>query len=446
MRIISGILAGVVLGMIAAKSDASSFTNTGPLALARESHTASLLSNGKILVAGGGANGTETASAELFDPATGAWTATGSMVSGRIWHVAAALPNGKVLVAGGYGPSGLLASAELYDPSTGAWAETGALNIGRSEHTATLLPNGNVLVAGGYNYEDGDTPTSAELYDPTTELWTPTGSLAGGRTDHTATLLPNGKVLVEGGGSSFGELYDPSTETWTVTGAMEGPRSYHTATLLLSGEVLIAGGQDASGITTNAELFDVGLGFSNSWQPQISAVTSPLSSGGNLALLGSGFLGVSEGSGGTTQTSPANYPVVQWRGIESGQTAFLLSTNWSDTTLDSTMVPGFPVGFAMVTVFVDGIPSLSSMVNVGSPVPAPPLLTGLMTLTNGAFQFTFANTPGAVFGVLATTNLGLSLTNWTSLGGVTEIAPGQFQFIDLQATNYSQRFYIVRSF
>jgi len=62
-------------------------------------------------------------------------------------------------------------------------------------------------------------------------------------------------------------------------------------------------------------------------------------------------------------------------------------------------------------------------------------------LTNGQFQFGFMNSPGALFGVLATTNLVQPLTNWTKLGGVVEISPGQFQFTDPQATNGGQRYY-----
>jgi len=124
------------------------FEETGSLATARYFHTATLLPNGKVLVAGGAIGYTPLASAELYDPATGTWTATESLHTARFFHTATLLPNGKVLVAGGAG-NGYLASAELYDPATETWTATGSLHTARDLHTATLLPNGKVLVAGG---------------------------------------------------------------------------------------------------------------------------------------------------------------------------------------------------------------------------------------------------------------------------------------------------------
>src|SRR6266550_3634306 len=127
------------------------FDNTGSLNTARDNHTATLLPNGKVLVAGGAGNISNFLnSAELYDPASGSWTATGSLNTARYSHTATLLPNGKVLVAGGFNGS-FLTSAELYDPASGSWTATGSLNTGRDFHTATLLPNGKVLVAGGFN-------------------------------------------------------------------------------------------------------------------------------------------------------------------------------------------------------------------------------------------------------------------------------------------------------
>ncbi|MGA7273695.1 MAG: kelch repeat-containing protein, partial [Candidatus Udaeobacter sp.] len=125
------------------------FGNTGSLTTAREQHTATLLPNGQVLVAGGEGTSGYLSSAELYDPASGTWTATGSLTTARDLHTATLLPNGQVLVAGGIGTSVDLSSAELYDPASGTWTATGSLTTARFEHTATLLPNGKVLVAGG---------------------------------------------------------------------------------------------------------------------------------------------------------------------------------------------------------------------------------------------------------------------------------------------------------
>jgi N-acetylneuraminic acid mutarotase len=131
-------------------------------------HTATLLQNGQVLVAGGDSFGT----AELYNPATGTWTVTGSMNIARAGYTATLLGNGKVLAAGGsygvYPVDHTLRSAELYDRATGAWTMTGSMNTSREFHTATLLPNGQVLVAGGES-GSGRTftlVTSAELYTP----------------------------------------------------------------------------------------------------------------------------------------------------------------------------------------------------------------------------------------------------------------------------------------
>jgi WD40 repeat protein len=261
--------AGLLLAQPCAGASGT-FVNTGSLATAHDSHTATLLPNGKVLVAGG-VNGpgdqTASASAELYDPASGTWTATGSLVTARYVHSATLLPNGKVLVAGGFNDSsGYLASAELYDPASGTWTATGSLATARFLPAATLLPNGKVLVTGGYN--DSGRIASAELYDPASGTWTATGSLATGRRFHTATLLPNGKVLVAGGNALVGggpiasaELYDPASGTWTATGSLATARVLHTATLLPNGQVLVAGGSNGSGARfASAELYDPASG------------------------------------------------------------------------------------------------------------------------------------------------------------------------------------------
>jgi N-acetylneuraminic acid mutarotase len=245
------------------------FSNTGSLAVGHDNHTATLLPNGKVLVAGG-INGpgdqTASASTELYDPASGTWTATGSLATARYVHTATLLSNGKVLVAGGFNNSSYLASAELYDPASGTWTATGSLTTGRYFPTATLLPNGKVLVVGGFN-DSGPALASAELYDPASGTWTATGSLATARFFQTATLLPNGKVLVAGGNDGNGgaalasaELYDPASGTWTKTDSLATARALQTATLLPDGRLLVAGGRSSGVRFTSAELYDSASG------------------------------------------------------------------------------------------------------------------------------------------------------------------------------------------
>ncbi len=244
---------------------AGAFAPTGSMQTSRAQHTATLLNDGRVLLVGGetGGDGNPTATAELYDPTGATSTATGSMQTARLGHTATLLSNGKVLVTGGAVATGsTAATAELYDPASGTFSPTGSMETGRQFHTATLLSTGKVLIAGG-SYFDAASDTSgnlatAELYDPASGTFSSTGSMATARSSHTATLLNNGMVLVAGGAdTTTAELFDPTAGTFSATGAMEIARAAHTATLLTDGTVLVAGGADpnfGNGLAV-AELF-----------------------------------------------------------------------------------------------------------------------------------------------------------------------------------------------
>ena len=246
-----------------------SFKYTGAMNRARYTHTATLLPNGKVLVAGGYdvISSRYESSAELYDPTSGTWTATGAMRTARGSSVATLLPNGKVLVAGGTDLNTALSSAEIYDPATETWTPAHPMNVAHSYFTATLLPDGTVLVAGGNSATWRDPYISdAELYDPATDTWTTTETMQEGRGYHIATLLPDGRVLVAGGNApnhfptSSAELFNPTTRTWTRSGSMASARYAHSATLLPTGKVLVAGGNSSAGPRSSAELYDPATG------------------------------------------------------------------------------------------------------------------------------------------------------------------------------------------
>jgi hypothetical protein len=234
----------------------------------RTLHAATLLGDGKVLVTGGDSGNdfsTPLATAEIFDISTGMFTPTGNMMNARAGHTATLLANGKVLVAGGSSGD----AAELFDPATGEFTATGSMETSRTSATATLLKNGDVLVSGGDD-PSGNPVATAELFDPTTGMFMPTGSMSVARAAHTATLLTSGEVLVTGGRSSgvanttviaSAELFDPATGAFVLTGSMESPRELHTAAKRTDGKVLVTGGLSGTGDLSTAELFDPANGI-----------------------------------------------------------------------------------------------------------------------------------------------------------------------------------------
>lgn len=279
---------------------AGSWRSVAPLPIARAEHTATLLTDGRVLAAGGTVGGSSGhASAVIYDPTTNVWTPTGNMNQGRLWHAATRLADGRVLVSGGARVSRgfyfSLASAEIYDPTAGRWASTGSLSAPRHGHTATLLRDGRVLVLGGQD-ENALYIGTVEIYDPATDTWTRVGTMPAPSRGHTATVLPSGEVLVVGGSYDGGvlssaHLYDPATNRWTYAGDV-GQRAGHTATVVPSpsgGVVLVAGG--GAGLPLASVL---GYALNGSGWRRAAAMNSPHS--GHFAVrLGDGRVLVAGG-------------------------------------------------------------------------------------------------------------------------------------------------------
>jgi len=243
---------------------AGSLHSAAPMLEPRSGHTATLLPDGKVLIAGGMRRNQDFyKSAELYDPATGKFQPTGEMNQGRVGHIAVLLPSGKVLIAGGWVGLGGTDSAELYDPATGKFTPIAVkMTTPRGRPSATLLANDDVLIAGG-EVRDNESLATAEIFHFKTLSFQATGAMHHARISHTATLLKDGRILIAGGYAdgvaASAELYDPSRGTFTETGSMSVARCKHTAGLLPDGRVLIAGGSDSRGWDRNlnsAEIYD----------------------------------------------------------------------------------------------------------------------------------------------------------------------------------------------
>lgn len=278
-------------------TDAFTPAGSGLMPTERTYHTATLLKDGRVLIAGGmNRMGKALDSAILFDPKSGKFIPTGAMAEPRYNAAAVQLPDGRILISGGASTSEgyaganqkkqeeqSLDTAELYDPGTGKFSPAGnvervydltsnkimmraSMTTARREQTATLITAGpllgQVMIAGGIG--DQNKPiASAELYDPATNTFKAAGNMTVARTFQSATALRDGRVLIAGGTDAgdqalaTAELYDPATGKFALTAdPMQHARYRHVAVLLTDGEVLLAGGASNAGVLANAEIFD----------------------------------------------------------------------------------------------------------------------------------------------------------------------------------------------
>ena len=257
-------------------------TITDSMSSYRHSHTATLLSDGKVLVAGGGGD----ASSETYDPSSGTWGNYSQMADERIAAAAVRMGNGKVLVVAGFDDNTAqeLASAEIYDPATGNWTSTQPMPYATDSAAAALLANGKILVCGGSDGSGGGI-TNAALYDPDSGTWTSAPPLSEARAGHTATVLQNGKVLVEGGnGGSTVELYDPVANSWGTLPGMEDGRYQAQAVLLSDGDVMVLG--DGSVDVEIYSFADNGWNFANPLPVAGHQQTATLLANGDVLVIG----------------------------------------------------------------------------------------------------------------------------------------------------------------
>src|SRR5205814_10327228 len=230
---------------------ADSFTVVTNMNSPRSGHTATRLNDGRVLIAGGSPGlapagiTSVLATSELFDPASKSFTQSATMATSRFGHSAVRLLDGRVLVMGGTRCNTVFcsqtATAELIDPATESFTPSGAMLSARTGFSPTLLQDGRVLVAGGFSHFCPGLfscyLSSAELFDTARGTFSSTGSMTMPRSNATATELNNGMVLIAGGQDNSGplstlELFDPAKGIFTLAGNMLTPRRLHSAVAL----------------------------------------------------------------------------------------------------------------------------------------------------------------------------------------------------------------------
>lgn len=278
----------------------------------RQGHTATLLQDGRVLIAGGRLlNGTEISkTAEIYDPKANKFTKTGDMTTPRVEHAAILLQDGKVLITGGR-KEGMhtsieLNSAEIYDPKTEKFTKINDMNHAWVDHNMILLPDGRVLLCSNisnlpinfkleiYNPENnkfqekacltercpenavilnnemvllasGEPDNQPQLFDFKTEIFKYTDKMKFNRSSSTAILLKNGEAIIIGGSNNYteianAEIYSAATGKFRLAGKLNKPRYSHSAILLSDGKILVVGGESGHSNTLqylkSAELYN----------------------------------------------------------------------------------------------------------------------------------------------------------------------------------------------
>ena len=299
---------------------AERWTTLAPPPVAASSATTTVLSDGRILRAGGRslADSNPLALAYVYNPSTNQWTSVGSMLTARYYHAATLLSSGRVLVTGGIENR----EAEIFDPSTMAWTRVAPMTDARYSHQLTLLNDGAVLLTGGLVFLRSE-PTTAQLYDERTNSWRDAGrNAATGRS--AAVRLASGDVLVTGGegtsasGLYVSELYSVATNTWNTTSPLQTARLDHKMVLLPDGSVLAVGGTNFVTTLDSVEKFDPST---RNWT-SVASTLAPRTrhtlvrlNDGRVAVIGGASLGETSVGGGM---APENVPDVEVYTPQSG--------------------------------------------------------------------------------------------------------------------------------
>ena len=379
-----------------------------------------VLVSGKVLVVGGTATpatGGALDTGEVYDPVTNTWTAVGNtMSSARINPIAVLLTNGKVLIAGGADASGAVDTADLYDPVLNKFVAAATMHSGRTAATGTRLSSGKVLVAGGLNAA-GNLVSSGEVYNPTSNSWTPVSNAMS--TPHalgSAVLLASGKAMIAGGASvnspsvittSAVDFYDPATNRFSAGPPLGVAPNLFALTSLADGRVLETGGveETASGSTLLADT-EVYNPATNSWSSagslpsaEVGLTTTLLENGQVLAAGGSSDLATGSvqaevftptskpGAPRAVSALAGNHsatvsfaPPASDGGLEIARYTIRASTGQSVTTPDArtvTRVPGLANGrsvtFTVTATNALGAGAASAPSAVV--IPGPPTLT-----------------------------------------------------------------------
>ena len=394
------------------------WTLTGSMTTPRFLHSASLLPNGEVLVAGGWpstcCNGSQTplSSSELWNPTTGTWTAIGNMANPHADQTATVFSNGNVLIAGGQNYAqgslqevGESAATELYEYATGTWNSVGNMTVARDYAGAALLSNGSVLEAGGAAGGCCAGLFSAETFNPATLTWTATPStMIDPRTGPAVSTIFNAtSVLVSGGSSCCSspistyastEYYNSATQFWHLTGSLNQARAYSTSVTLQDGTVLAVGGGYSS-----AERY-----YPN---PNDQSVTIQLAGTGispvSFSITGTGC------SPGTSMSygNGAGNLALNWIPSSSCEVTAIVPKGWSftDWSDGSTANPRTFIAPSVPTTYTANFSQGTTSYELTA--AANPANGGTVSPASGSYP------SGTVVNLSATANSGYVFTSWT---------------------------------